>query len=60
MRILLVTVGLLSALPSAAQPVYPGAIALAPLLPALPRWGYLALAGALIAIGIAVMRRREG
>jgi hypothetical protein len=37
---------------------YTGTITLAPLLPALPRWGYLALAGGLIVVGAAVMRRR--
>jgi hypothetical protein len=41
---------------------YTGTITLvyAPSIPALPEWGYLALAGGLIVVGVVVMRRRAG
>jgi len=41
---------------------YTGTITLvyAPSIPALPKWGYLALAGGLIVVGAVVMRRRAG
>jgi hypothetical protein len=41
---------------------YTGTITLvyAPSIPALPKWGYLALAGGLIVVGVVVMRRRAG
>jgi hypothetical protein len=38
----------------------PLALALAANVPAMPRWGYLVLAAALIAVGVGVMRGRRG
>jgi hypothetical protein len=63
-RIPLAIISLLVTLPVSARAADAAngtiALVLAPSVPALPRWGYLALAGALIVVGVVVMRRRTG